>query len=245
MKLVLLPGMDGTGDLFSPLLKALPELHCDVISLPIAGNQSYPALTKVIRDQLPTDDFVLLAESFSGPIAAALAKENIANLKGIIFVATFLSAPKPILIKISQYLPIRLLIGLPLSTLFLKALFLGANASSDVVAQFRATLVSLPPALIKDRLESMRTLRVNAEKSVLPVVYLQPSSDHLVPSNKIIEFTHHFDNILVELIDGPHFILQANSVECAQAITKWITALTTNKNSMERVLSRPASLTHR
>lgn len=40
MKLVLLPGLDGTGNLFSAVLAELSEFECEVISLPAEGAQN-------------------------------------------------------------------------------------------------------------------------------------------------------------------------------------------------------------
>ena len=68
--LVLLPGMDGTGDLFAPLLSALPPaLRTIVVRYPCDRPLGYAGRTRGPKDQ----PFVLLGESFSGPIAAAIA----------------------------------------------------------------------------------------------------------------------------------------------------------------------------
>ena len=44
MKIVLLPGLDGTGNLFNSLLRFLPVEDVTVIALPDAGEQTYEAL---------------------------------------------------------------------------------------------------------------------------------------------------------------------------------------------------------
>lgn len=74
MRLVLLPGLDGTGRLFQPLLAHLPStIDPLVISYSnLAG--TYAEMLPAARKELPPDrPFVLLAESFSGPAAIALA----------------------------------------------------------------------------------------------------------------------------------------------------------------------------
>ena len=72
--LVLLPGMDGTGDLFAPLLSALPPaLRTIVVRYPCDRPLAMPNWRRT-RARAPQDQpFVLLGESFSGPIAAAIA----------------------------------------------------------------------------------------------------------------------------------------------------------------------------
>jgi pimeloyl-[acyl-carrier protein] methyl ester esterase len=132
VKLILLPGLDGTGKLFSPLLKVLSKLDCEVIALPETGDQDYRTHTAWVRKRLPEQDFILIAESFSGPIAVALAQDGVENLKGIVFVATFLSAPNKKLIKLARFLPIQFLSSLPWATAFHRAFFLGWGGRQKV-----------------------------------------------------------------------------------------------------------------
>ncbi|HPG62497.1 MAG TPA: alpha/beta hydrolase, partial [Casimicrobium sp.] len=75
MKLILLPGMDGTGRLFERLLAVQPsEISPLVISYESAPAQDYDSLCTFVSELLPSllqarEPFVLLGESFSGPIA--------------------------------------------------------------------------------------------------------------------------------------------------------------------------------
>jgi pimeloyl-[acyl-carrier protein] methyl ester esterase len=73
--LVLLPGMDGTGALRSEFVTALaPAIQSIVVSYPAERALGYIELEAVVRSKLPSDrSYVLLGESFSGPIAIAIA----------------------------------------------------------------------------------------------------------------------------------------------------------------------------
>ncbi len=220
MKLMLLPGLDGTGNLFSPILSELPAFDYEVISLPETGDQDYRSLTAWVRKRLPQQNFILIAESFSGPIAAALAEDGITNMKGIIFVATFLSVPNKQLIKMARFLPIQFLALLPIATSFHRALFLGRGADKELMNGFQSTVRALPSALIKARLTSILTLPLKLEKCDLPVVYIRATGDRLVSVTKADEFSRYFNNVTFRLVDGPHFILQAKPVECAAIISE-------------------------
>jgi len=220
LKLVLLPGMDGTGKLFSPLLNALSGYDCEIIALPKTGSQDYPSITSFVRARLPKDQFVLVAESFSGPIGAALAAEGIENMKGIIFVATFLSTPKHLLLYVSRCLPLKILSEFPFVKIFYKAVFFGVDASNEIIQVFKCSLNSLPRKTITRRLSTMLSLKPNWEAINLPVGYIQAASDRLVPPNKSTEFTRIFKNMTIKIINGPHFILQAKPAECAAAISE-------------------------
>jgi pimeloyl-ACP methyl ester carboxylesterase len=229
LKLVLLPGMDGTGDLFSPLIRELSELDCLVIPLPNEGSQTYRSITNIVREKLPEEDFILVAESFSGPIGATLAKEGGANLKGVIFIATFLSSPNKLLLSIAKFLPLKLLSKLPFSRFFHRALFLGSSASNELVDLVQSTVNSLPSVLIKSRLSAMNSLSYCSEGIEFPVAYIHAASDRLVPSGKAHEFRAIFNKIIIQTIEGPHFILQAKPAECAVVISE-LAPILTNKN---------------
>lgn len=74
MQLILLPGLDGTGELFRPLLPYLGQQALQVLPLPRDTSQDYADLTHTILEQLPKNEgFVLLGESFSGALALKIA----------------------------------------------------------------------------------------------------------------------------------------------------------------------------
>jgi pimeloyl-ACP methyl ester carboxylesterase len=223
LKLVLLPGLDGTGNLFGPLLRSLSGFDCKIIALPETGDQDYPSITQSILKCLPEENFILIAESFSGPIGAALANECIKNLKGIIFVATFLSAPRKMLLGLARHLPLTYLSLLPLTSYFYKKWFLGSDASRELTDLFQSTVRALPTNLIKARLNSIYALDGSTGSCDLPAMYVKASLDKLVPESKISEFRYRFKHIIVKTVDGPHFILQANPIACAEAISEFIT----------------------
>ena len=218
--------MDGTGNLFSPLLRVLSDFDYEVIALPIIGDQDYCSITKKVREKLPEEDFILIAESFSGPVGAAFAKEKVANLKGIIFVATFLSAPSKLLLAFAKFLPLKILSALPFSKFFHRTLFLGSDASNELIDLFQSTIKSLPTTLIRARLSAMYSLSHSPDVHELPVAYIQATSDKLVPSEKTVEFSNSFNNIIIKTVEGPHFILQAKPTECAVIISKLVPLLT-------------------
>ena len=83
MKLILLPGLDGTGNLFEPFVAHLPEeFPATIISYPTDQKLNYEQLKNLVIRQLPNDEpFALIAESFSGAIAVLIATEAPPNLK--------------------------------------------------------------------------------------------------------------------------------------------------------------------
>ena len=225
MKLVLLPGMDGTGDLFLPLIQELGQFDKQIIPLPESGKQDYTTLSKYVSDKLPNKDFFLIAESFSGPIAAILAKENNPYLKGIIFVATFLSPPNRYLLTLAKALPLKLFSRSLLARPCLRLLLFGKGAHSQALTLFQKTVKALPSKIIKSRIGAIQSLSFSGKQVTLPVAYISGSSDRLVEKEKALEFRKHFSNITIKAIDGPHFLLQTHPKQCAEVISELIQTL--------------------
>ena len=98
MKLILLPGLDGTGELFAPLVAHLgADIETRVVAYPPDGSQRYTDLLEYVRASLPVDEpFVLLGWSFSGPLALMIAAEHPENFRGVILCASFQSNPRPL-----------------------------------------------------------------------------------------------------------------------------------------------------
>jgi len=138
MEVVLLPGMDGTGILFKPFTKFLNEhIKVTIIQYPCDNKLSYNELYAFVKEHLPKcNEFVLVAESFSSPIAYKLAVENIASLKSVIFVAGFLEAPRPTLLGVLTRLPVSVFLRLPLPDFMVRQFLLGTNASDTLVALY-------------------------------------------------------------------------------------------------------------
>lgn len=93
--LVLLPGLDGTGNLFANFVSSLPpNLDARIVRYPTDHLLSYTDLFSYVVDAVPqTQPFVLLAESFSTPLAVRLAATNPASLKGLVICAGFIRNP--------------------------------------------------------------------------------------------------------------------------------------------------------
>jgi hypothetical protein len=69
--LVLLPGLDGTGTLFSEFVRTLgSSVDTRIVAYPLAQPLGYDELETLVLAELPRNQpFVLLGESFSGPAA--------------------------------------------------------------------------------------------------------------------------------------------------------------------------------
>ncbi len=221
MILVLIPGLDGTGEFFKPFLDVYGRQSAQIIPLPQSGPQDYASLTEYVAQRLPEDqDYVLLAESFGGPIGANLALRGLRRLKGVIFVATFLSPPPWWLTTLGLMLPLQTMMPTRAGTLLLRWLLAGAQASAEYMSWVRSVVGGVPAAIIKARIRALRGLRRQQGKTAVPALYLHARQDHMIPARKYAEFNRHFSDIKLFKIDGPHLILPARAGDCAQIIRR-------------------------
>jgi len=219
--LVLLPGMDGTGKLFTEFLSYYEGDHL-VISLPESGPQDHATLANVINRQLPNESYILLAESFSGGIVPELLKLNPTHIKGVIFVASFLSSPRSYLIGLAKLIPIKALVSLPLSNIAHRLLFLGQEATKLLLSKFVNVIRSIPKQVLRNRLEVMKRLQLPETTFDIPTIYIRALSDRLISTKKSQEVANVFNHIEFVELEGPHFILHAQPRESAVLVNKLI-----------------------
>lgn len=99
--------MDGTGDLFDPFIHARgDQVKVQVVRYPNDIELGYDSLGDWVRKVLPVaEPYVILGESFSGPIAIALAAEHHPLLKGLVLSSIFARNPRPGLSGAGALLP--------------------------------------------------------------------------------------------------------------------------------------------
>jgi pimeloyl-ACP methyl ester carboxylesterase len=88
--LMLLPGLDGSGVLFRPLIRQLGlELQPVIVPYPPREVLGYDELLSLVLEALPrSSPFILLGESFSGPLALMAAATLPKGLRGVILCAS-------------------------------------------------------------------------------------------------------------------------------------------------------------
>ncbi len=225
--LVILPGLDGTGLFFAPLTSCLPEgMSTQVVSYPADLVMSFQEHVDFARQQLPEDrPFVLLAESFSGPVSLQLLAEPPDNLRGVIFVATFARHPSPFLLDAACHMPQSLLLKLFTTPLLSRGLCLG-GAPADAVKLFQRALLSVKQKVLSRRLQILANLPPPPETTFSgPALYIQASRDRLVPPRAAEALARHLPQLRVERVAGPHIILLAQPENGARLISAFFSDL--------------------
>lgn len=231
LELVLLPGLDGTGLLFEPLLKALPaDLKLNVVAYPPQDALTYAQLAEHVREQLPHGrSLVLCAESFSGPIAIQLAHSERPNVKGIIFCATFARSPRPFLLNLARWLPLAILFRLGMPRILVRMFLLDRGAPESLVQLFEQSISVVSPATLAARMREVATVDVSSELENIevPCCFIRAESDALVPRRCVRPFEEGIAGLVVKDVPGPHLILQANPSRCSRLISEFLNALRT------------------
>lgn len=221
--LILLPGMDGTGELFAPLLAELPlELPVTVVRYPDRA-ASYADHVAVARAELPRDQpFVVLGESFSGPVAVRLAAEAPRNLRGLILCASFLTCPSAWLRALRPLAPIATPKLLP-GFITHRALLGRFSTPALRAAQARA-LSHVASRTLTARLRAMADIDVRADLRELdiPALYLRGTRDRIVGARFGDEFMATARRGRLIDVEAPHFLLQARPREAAAAILDFL-----------------------
>lgn len=224
LTLVLLPGMDGTGELFANLIAELPvNLKTVVVRYPTATVLNYEELTALAALQIPKNTpYVLLGESFSGPIAIALAATANEQLKGVILSCTFAANPRPMLSTWSFLVPSMTVRDKLLRVL--SKLLMGSFQDDAVYSQLKEILPRVSPETMRARLDAVIGVNYLAElaKINVPILYLRGKHDRLVPTSASETITKFAKNASLVELNAPHLLLQIAAKEAAEEISSFM-----------------------
>jgi pimeloyl-ACP methyl ester carboxylesterase len=226
--LVLLPGMDGTGMLFAPLLRALPEqIRPLVVAYPPDQPLDYAGHLELVMAALPTDrPFVLLGESFSGPLALMAAARRPAGLCGVILCATFVTYPLVLpRILIETALSLGLFHFKPLR--FVQRMLLGSDEDNDISRLLSSALAQLTSQVLAARAKAICRVdcREELRQCPAPIHAMVAEEDRIIPSRQTGLFRSIRPDMQVHRFASPHLILQCAPNETANRIRQIMGAL--------------------
>lgn len=221
--IVLLPGLNGTAGLFDPLLSvATNEYELMVISYPTHQVKSYEELTEYVLEEIGSikGRFVVVGESFSGPIATLLSAQSTNGLIGTILVATFTSAPY---FTFARYLPWKLIFKLIKFVCWLR-IKVSDTKKASILKTAIIEIQKVSPAVLAARTRAAFSIDVSKElqKSRVPVVYFSAKYDVIVPKWNLKKILKIKPDIKVETFNTNHFLLQSVPQQAWEAINKFI-----------------------
>lgn len=222
--LVLLPGLDGTGQLLAEFAASLsPEIKVIVASYPLETPLCYAELEAVARSFLPLDQpYFLLGESFSGPIALSIAASSPPGLRGLILCCSFARNPLPLLAPFRPIFGVVPVAALP--TALLSFFTLGRFSSPTLRKALAQSLRLAAPSVLRARACAALSVDVSDRVSgiKLPMLYLRASEDRIVPKASSELIASLAPNTKIVEFEAPHFLLQTLSAPVAAVVANFI-----------------------
>lgn len=217
--LVLLPGLNGTTGLFDQLME-LAQKHFELlpISYPTDKAKSYNELTSYVLGEIKSIEgkFLLVGESFSGPISLFVSEKKPHGLLGIVLVATFVSAPN---YRLGKYLPWG--VGFSLAKpLYEIRLAVSSKENRSFISSISRELRKVSPHVLKYRIQEI--FSVNATEALrncdYPVVYFRGTKDYVVPEKNLKLVLSVKPDVKVVEFNTQHFLLQSKPEQAVSAL---------------------------
>lgn len=219
---IFLPGMDGTGEFFAPFLRHLPA-SVEAVPMRYPGNEplGYDELFSFVRERLPVEEpFLVVAESFSGPLAVRLAASQPPGMIGAVVSASFVRNPLP---NCLRRLVGNWLFNRRAPRAAVTAIVTGTGAPDELYDLYYHVMEQAEPsvlahrareALSVDECDSLRRCR-------LPLLFLKGKRDHLIWSHNARLVQRVRPDLPVVPIDASHCLLQMQPEQALAAIRKF------------------------
>ncbi len=218
MKILLLPGLDGTGMLFEKMKESFPDnLDVEVISYESLDGISFSEQASEVSRLIEDIDIFIVGESYSGCVAYELYKLLGSRVKGIFFLASFISSPS-LFSRLAGLLPVSMITPNFLSEKLLYLFGFSLIGSSSLTKPVFASIVKADKYKLKTRLRNIASLGRPKQVIACPVIYIRPSRDLLVSASAVRVLSEKCSDFKQILVKGGHFVAQSNPVECAKVI---------------------------
>jgi pimeloyl-ACP methyl ester carboxylesterase len=218
---VLLPGLDGTGELFEPFARVHGG---QIVRYPRQEVLDRRQLAARVAAELPDSPYVLIAESYSGLVAPLLARRAPGGLVALVLCNTFVQPPVwPGL----RHLPLALLMRWRPPTRVVRRLLLGDDAPHHEVRRALEVVGSVAPGVLAARVrEILRTDTADELAACqVPLLYLRGRQDRLVPDSAVERVRRARPDLAYRELDGPHLLLQRRAAAAATVIGSFLDGL--------------------
>jgi len=218
--------MHGTSELFTSFQTSLKyhvpnNPRIETVDYPNNIPQSYSNLLTWLDKQLdPTIPRILIAESFSGPLAIQLAQLRPDTIQGVALAASFSHHPAPASLSL---LPFRHIFKLLPPSAVLRHFLLGEKATPTTIQELKSILKTTSKPALEQRIRSILSLEEKDCPSLpnTPILILQAQHDNIIPWATQTHLESHFPHAEVHWIPAPHLMLQTQPNLCVEAIKHW------------------------
>jgi pimeloyl-[acyl-carrier protein] methyl ester esterase len=227
--LVLLPGLDGTGALFADLISALPPtLKVKIARYPTDCFLPYSDLAARVSEMLPTSNrFLLIAESFSTPLAAKVAATQPHNLAGLVMSAGFVTNPLRRCRRLATALARPRLFLFSPPRFVLGYFLIGSDPPKGLADGVRQTLRLVNPQVLSERVQAVLNCdaREDLSRVQVPLMYIQAEADRLVRAECFSEIQRLRPGARFVSVRAPHLLFQTEPQKASELIMGFVRQL--------------------
>lgn len=218
--LVLMPGLDGNGKLFEPVIPLLDaHFHLQVITYP--SLDSFNEYIDCAYRQLPQEPgYSILAESLSGPVAMALMSRLGDQIGPSVLCSTFGRSPLQTMTELSNLIPSQMI-----SLGALNSFCLDVDDSMDEELTDTQPIpvnvtTQLDGAILKHRLNVLSQIDISAllPSIATPVLVMHGTQDRIVSKSHADMVAQYLPNAHQINLNGPHLLLQTHPHLCIDLI---------------------------
>jgi len=231
--LILLPGLNGTEGLFSSFVACAPDdFDLLTVEYPTDKKLSYSQLSLFVMAKLKSigGSYIILGESFSGPLSLLIAEKKPPGLIGLVLVATFVTPPN---IRVARFLPWGLVFSLAKPLCGTGSFFSGSENTS-FIRLIAVELKKVLPSVLAHRIQQIFSVNaVNALKNCeVPVVYFRGTKDFVVPEKNLLRIQAVKPEIEVVKFNTQHFLLQSAPKQAWLAIENFVSRYVKEKEKL-------------
>ncbi|GAA5495119.1 hypothetical protein Rhal01_01291 [Rubritalea halochordaticola] len=221
--LTLMPGLHGTDEMFSDLVDQL-DGPVECVNYPREISQDYNTLYAWLEENLDWSiPRILIAESFSGPLALRLSKKHQDQVEGLILAASFCASPIHAGLAL---LPLRPLFMLSPPSPALKHFLIGQTPAPELLATLKQVAKELPSRIMSQRVRAVLTLEERDCPPLpnTPILLLQAQHDNLIPWEVQTMLEQRYPHATTHWMQTPHLLLQSAPEAAAKYIKRFLSA---------------------
>lgn len=216
--IILLPGMDGTGELFRWFRECLGDnFKAEMVIYPEDTEQDYDNLAIWVMSIIGSRRVLLLGESFSGPIAIKTAALIPKQIEGLILVSTFVRPVFPkFLIRFASKFELS-----KIPMLLRKFFLFGISPKLEVAEKFESVITKCEDKTMKKRIAAVANCDVGSvfQNLQIPILCLHGTRDLIVRK----PLSH--SNATIKMVDAPHMLLQTQPLIASEIVKEFISTI--------------------
>jgi len=221
-----MPGLDGTGKSFGPLRPFLAaDAEVTLVRYPTDRRLSFEETVTCAAQQFPGGrPPVVIAESFSGPVAVRMIASGRVRAQALVLCATFARSPHPLIWRAARFFRLPFFIRSDMPEFILRFIFANERNVAALLPLWKEVHADVPAHVMAQRLALINDLdvRPDLQKLKLPCLYLQATDDRIVPPRCLTDFEERIPHLQIRKIKAPHFMLQAEPQDCLAAVDEFL-----------------------